>query len=179
MGITATFGERESLQAQIGGKYGGSAPSEKWELLEEFTADGTVQEYVRTLDRYGLTDAGAVLLECIYPICPNGYGIYNSIEFNRMVDDGNPRCIFCWGAAKTDMRTRFALLIDKTNGFGIMRSNDNAQNDSNAYGPNGDTVVITSFREIRIRGYEVDGAENKVPNGTIVRIYARGGVRNG
>lgn len=152
---------------------------EKWELLEEFTADGTVQEYVRTLGGYGLTDAGAVLLECIYPICPNGYGIYNSINFNRMVDDGNPNCIFNWASARTDTRTRFALLVDKTNGIAIMRSSDNAQNDSNAYGANGDTVVITGFREIQIRGYPMDGVENKVPAGTIVRIYARGGARNG
>lgn len=53
MGITATLGERESLQAQMGGAYVGSSTSEKWELLADITTTEEVNYFYITADMSG------------------------------------------------------------------------------------------------------------------------------
>ena len=160
-------------------EYVNNSFNKEWELVEEIVADGTSVAYQRNLAYYGLNDASAILLECIYPITPIKYGIYNSITFNPLVSSGNITSFFSWGETRTDKQTRFAMLVDKENALFLMRNSDAVSDSSVGASPNGNTVIIDKFNEIKLFGFSTNnGSAPNVPDGTIIRIYIKGGVSN-
>jgi hypothetical protein len=124
--------------------------NKKWELMEEFVADGTKNRYVRKLDDYGFIDASAVMLECIYPILTETYGIYNQIHFNPLINNKNPNHIFSWSNTKNNEETRFTMMVDKENAIIMLRANDGVQQGISPTNPSIATVIIDSFVNIVI-----------------------------
>lgn len=166
------------------------ALGEKWELLEEIVSDASVNTYIRNLEDYGLVDAGAIMLEVVYPVLSYKYGIYNSITFTPVAPTLSPRTAYTWEYTVTDKRTRCAILADKTNGFVLWKQNGAAGTSANPYysadgsGARLEPVIIDSFAaynnatiSVKSHTTQDNGLMHQVPEGTVIRIYARGGKR--